>query len=302
MAALLIACSACSRKPPAPVAALSPAAEATVPELAGASPASDASAVAPSAPVDAATAPSDPPPASATLVAAARPPASDLPDPLQPLNRQLFRADRAMTALVDKTPMKRVAGHAPAPARSGLANFLQNLDEPQAAANHLLQRRPGGALKAAARFVINSTVGVAGLFDVAKKLGLQPSGASFSQTLASYGIKPGAYLYLPLNGPTSVRDVVGAVVDGYAWPVSWLKLGRLPLQAMNIARTGLERRQRDQAPSTALAAAKPAPRDSYLAVRTAYQDQLRAAAPARRAMSVSPSPSAPQTTLVAANP
>lgn len=270
-AACLLACAACSRKPP-PVAVVSPAQEAAVPELAGAPPASDAEANTPSA--DKAAEASAP--AAATRVSGEAHPG--LPDPLQPINRQLFKADRAMSGLAERTHLASAVRHTPGPARRGLSNLIANLNEPQAAANHLLQRRPGRTFRDAARFVINSTAGIGGLFDVAKKLGLRRDAASFGQTLASYGVKPGPYLYLPITGPTSVRDVVGTFVDGYFWPVHWLSLGAAPQQALSVARAGLQHVQPNDAPAqTQLASAKASPGpgppkpDAYVAIRTAYE-------------------------------
>jgi ABC-type transporter lipoprotein component MlaA len=189
-----------------------------------------------------------------------------------------------------------------------VSNVIQNLDEPQWAANHLLQRRPGGALKAAARFVINSTVGVAGLFDVANKVGLKRQKADFGQTLASYGVKSGPYIYVPLAGPSSLRDVFGTVVDGYFWPVHWLSLGAWQQQAVEVAHSSLEHVRppgQGVAAPTQMAAARPA--DAYLAVRTAYQASLPQntfASPARQLAAVQRKPKAspPQTTQIAANP
>jgi phospholipid-binding lipoprotein MlaA len=309
----LLALTACSRTPPAQVAQTPPApvAPPSTPELAGGPPPSETPAVSepaqasPAAVADAA--PDQPGPAALTEPAAAdRPASSQVSDPLQPINRQLFKADRAVSGLVEKTHVTRAASLAPAPARNGVANVIQNLDEPTAVANNLLQRSPRRALRAAARFLVNSTVGVAGLFDVASRLGLKRADANFSQTLASYGVKPGPYLYLPVRGPSSVRDVVGAFVDGYFWPVSWLKLGMLKQQAVNVARAGLERPPpRPVAPPPSqLATAKPA--DDYVAVRTAYQQTLPAGPPARPVPvpvpASRPAPAAPMTTIVASNP
>jgi phospholipid-binding lipoprotein MlaA len=308
----LLALTACSRTPPAQVAQTPPApvAQPSTPELAGGPPPADAPASSDQGPVAVADATPD----KASLPALAEPAAADAPsapevsDPLQPINRQLFKADRAVSGLVEKTHVARAASLAPAPARNGVANVIQNLDEPTAVANNLLQRSPRRALRAAARFLVNSTVGVAGLFDVASRLGLKRADADFSQTLASYGVKPGPYLYLPVRGPSSVRDVVGAFVDGYFWPVSWLKLGMLKQQAVNVARAGLRRSppQPGDLPPSQLAAAKPAaaPADAYVAVRTAYQQTLPAGPPARPVPvpAPRPAPAAPMTTIVASNP
>lgn len=215
----------------------------------------------------------------------------------------MFQVDHTVTGLVDKTPVLRRVSRKPPHVPGAIANAVRNLDEPQATANHLLQRRPANALREAARFVINSTLGVGGLFDVAKKMGLRRVDADFGQTLASYGVKPGAYIYLPIAGPSSVRDVVGQVVDGYFWPVSWLRIGQLPLQAANAARAGLEHTgPGPQSPPSALAAAKPAPKDAYIAARLAYQETLAPPASTKRVRAVRRLSALATTTVVAANP
>jgi len=104
---------------------------------------------------------------------------------------------------------------APKPLRQGVHNALNNLSEPINFVNSLLQFKIGRAVKSLGRFGINSTIGVAGLIDVAKrkpfKLPYQRNG--FANTMGFYGIGAGPYMYLPLIGPTSTRDLVGRVLD-----------------------------------------------------------------------------------------
>jgi phospholipid-binding lipoprotein MlaA len=331
---MLSALAACSEQPPAPtvaVAAASPAAPIAVPDLAGGplvtAGADDfTDAPASSAPVAIARIEPEAPPAAAPAAAPAAELADastpGLPDPLQPINRQLFKVNNAVERVVDKIPVGKAARVVPAPAVKGVVNLIQNLDEPQAFANNLLQLHPGVALESAARFVINSTVGIAGLFDVAKKVGLQHSGADFGQTLASYGVKPGPYLYVPFLGPSSVRQVVGDFVDGYFWPVHWVSMGLWQGQAVGVARAGFEQIKPppEKSPLPAeveFAAASTAPArpvsarvaspDPYLAARAAY---LASLPPTARPILVlhhkpaaSPPPSAPlPATVLAANP
>lgn len=110
----------------------------------------------------------------------------------------------------------------PKPVRHGLRNFLRNLTEPIVALNFLLQLKPGKAAETVGRFAINTTLGLGGLFDVAKrdpfKLPYRRNG--FANTLGYYGVEPGAYLFLPLVGPTTVRDLAGGVVDGLVLPTA----------------------------------------------------------------------------------
>ena len=123
--------------------------------------------------------------------------------------------DRAAIAPVIHAYVKVV----PTPVRTGLDNAISNLAEPRTVANDILQGRFKPAGRATARFVINSTVGIAGLVDVAGKAGIERQEADFGQTLGRYGVKSGPYIFVPLAGPTSLRDGVGRLVDIFADPL-----------------------------------------------------------------------------------
>ena len=166
--------------------------------------------------------PGDPPAAPAqddAIVVTARPD-SEPGDPMLQLNAQSFE----MVQDVDEALVGPVAlayrDAIPKPIRHGLRNFLRNLTEPIVALNFMLQLKPGKAAETVGRFAINTTIGVGGLFDVAKrdpfKLPYRRNG--FANTLGYYGVKPGAYLFLPLIGPTTVRDLVGGTIDGLLLP------------------------------------------------------------------------------------
>lgn len=136
-------------------------------------------------------------------------------DPLKQANEVSFEVVQAADkAIVGPAAMAYKEG-LPKPIRKGLHNFLYNIGEPVVAVNFLLQLKPGKAIETVGRFVINSTIGVAGLFDVAKKkpFKLPHRVNGFAYTMGYYGIKPGAYLYLPLIGPTTIRDLSGRLMD-----------------------------------------------------------------------------------------
>jgi ABC-type transporter lipoprotein component MlaA len=148
-------------------------------------------------------------------------------DPLEDVNAKSFEATRVVDEAVIG-PVARAYGHAvPRPIRSGLRNFLHNLHEPVVALNFLLQLKPGKAVETVGRFAINSTIGGAGLFDVAKRrpFNLPRRANGFADTLGYYGVKPGPYLFLPLIGPTTPRDLLGLVVDRMVVPMA---VGKLP--------------------------------------------------------------------------
>lgn len=145
----------------------------------------------------------------------------DIPgDPLANLNAQTFE----VTEKVDEAFVEPLAtGYekaVPRPVRKGLFNFFSNLREPVVFLNFLLQGKPGKAAETLGRFAINSTVGIGGLVDVAKKepFNLPRRRNGFANTLAVYGVKEGAFLVVPLVGPTTVRDLVGTLVDNAVVP------------------------------------------------------------------------------------
>ena len=113
----------------------------------------------------------------------------------------------------------------PRPIRSGLRNFLKNLSEPIAVLNFLLQLKPDKAAETVGRLAINTTLGVAGLIDVAKRkpFNLPYRRNGFANTLGYYGVKPGPYFYLPLVGSTTLRDFIGNQLDMLLLPTA---LGR----------------------------------------------------------------------------
>lgn len=136
-------------------------------------------------------------------------------DPLESANRKSFEAVQAVDSAVIAPVAQGYKKGLPKPVRKGLRNVLNNLNEPINFLNFLLQLKPGKAVKSLGRFTINSTIGVGGVMDVAKKkpfnIPHHPNG--FGNTLAYYGVGPGPYLFLPLIGSTNVRDLVGRVGD-----------------------------------------------------------------------------------------
>ncbi|WP_169829203.1 VacJ family lipoprotein [Tsuneonella mangrovi] len=143
-------------------------------------------------------------------------------DPLEAVNIKSFQAVQAVDGAV-VAPIAHVYAHdIPGPMRDGLHNALVNLREPVVAVNFLLQHRIGKALGTVARFAINSTVGLVGLVDVAKRkpFHLPHRNNGFADTMGFYGVKPGAYFYLPLIGSTTVRDLAGYILDKAALPLA----------------------------------------------------------------------------------
>jgi phospholipid-binding lipoprotein MlaA len=143
-------------------------------------------------------------------------------DPLGKLNAKTFAATQAVDEAVVGPIALGYKNALPAPVRSGFRNFLNNLHEPDVFFNFLLQLKPGKAAETFGRFAANSTIGVAGLFDVAKRppFNLPRRANGFADSLGYYGVKTGPFLFLPLVGPTTPRDLAGLILDRLLLPVA----------------------------------------------------------------------------------
>lgn len=136
-------------------------------------------------------------------------------DPVEQFNAESYRLTQAVdSALVEPVAYAYRDG-LPEPIRDGLGNVVRNLGEPSNALNFLLQGKVGKAFETLGRLAVNSTLGLGGLFDVAGKsrMNLPYRRNGFANTLGYYGVGPGAYLYLPVTGATSVRDLAGSTLD-----------------------------------------------------------------------------------------
>lgn len=144
------------------------------------------------------------------------------PDPLEPVNRPLFTFNRTLDRFLFDPVARGYAWLVPEPGRIIVRNFFSNLNLPVVLVNEALQVRPGDAGETGARFLVNSTLGIAGLFDPAGRFGFDEHHADFGQTLGMAGIGPGPYLILPVFGPSSFRDGLGTLVDGAFRLDTWL--------------------------------------------------------------------------------
>ena len=143
-------------------------------------------------------------------------------DPWQSFNEHMFSFNHdVLDGYLVKPAAEGWAKICPDTARRSFARLINNLDMPRRLVNNLLEGRPLGAGRELARFAVNSTVGVAGLIDVASLMHIEPSEADFGETLAMYGVGTGPYLVLPTMPPLTVRDAIGRGVDGALDPVSY---------------------------------------------------------------------------------
>jgi phospholipid-binding lipoprotein MlaA len=134
-------------------------------------------------------------------------------DPLEPLNRKTFAFNQGVDRYFLKPIAKAYVRVIPAGGRDGVSNFIANLHEPVVLVNNILQFKFKRAGTTAGRFVLNSTLGVAGIVDFAGKHGLKRQFGDFGQTLFVWGVHEGPYLVIPIFGPTSPRDGIGDGVD-----------------------------------------------------------------------------------------
>ena len=144
-------------------------------------------------------------------------------DPYEHTNRAVFKVNNALDNAFTK-PVAKFYNHAvPALVRDSIHNALINLNKPAMFGNDVLQGEGTRAGQTLARFTLNSTLGVAGLFDVATKLGIPDHSEDFGQTLGVWGVSEGPYLVVPLMGPSSPRDLTGNVVDIFMDPLTYVK-------------------------------------------------------------------------------
>lgn len=162
-------------------------------------------------------------------------------DPLESINRPIWNFNYdILDPYVIRPATVGYMTVVPKPARSGLANMADNLTEPASFVNSILQWKPDRAAISAGRFLVNSTIGVLGLFDVATRIGLEAQNEDFDQTLAVWGLGDGGYLMLPAMGPTTTRGLVGGVADNLYFPMVLLNT---PLSVASFVVRGLDGRE-----------------------------------------------------------
>ena len=144
------------------------------------------------------------------------------PDPLEESNRSVFAFNRQADKWVLDPVTEAYRWAVPRPARDAFARMFTNLGSTKTLVNDFLQLEWKDAAVTTGRLVVNTTVGVVGLFDVAQKMGLEAHESDFGQSLALAGTPSGPYLVLPILGPANARDGVGTVVDGFFQPTYYI--------------------------------------------------------------------------------
>lgn len=203
------------------------------------------------------------------VVGCAHSPAEDPWDPLEPLNRKVYRFNETFDRYAARPVARAYRDYTPLPLRRGIGNFFDNARYPVTVANTYLQGKFMLGTSDAARFLVNTTAGCVGFFDVATPLGLEKHGEDFGQTLGVLGLGQGVYLMLPFIGPSSGRDIIGTGVDQFADPLNLIDdtTTRLMVEAVYLIDLRASFLGFDRSVRRAF--------DPYIFVRTAYLENRR---------------------------
>ena len=191
-------------------------------------------------------------------------------DPLEPLNRAVFRFNDAVDGAVIKPVAKGYRSVVPGILRTGISNFFSNLEDVWISVNDVLQGKFQRGFEDFTRVLFNSTFGIAGVFDFASDLGLQKHNEDFGQTLGWWGVGSGAYLVLPILGPSTVRDGFGLLLDTRADLV--FQIDGVPVHNTLYATRGISNRANLLDASSVI---EQAALDKYTFVREAWLQRRR---------------------------
>jgi len=198
---------------------------------------------------------------------------TDPADPWEPANRKFYAVHQVIDHWV-LAPAAHAYAHLPKPLRKSMHNFSTNLSEPGVMVNDLLQGHVGTAASTLGRFAINTTVGVGGVFDVAKRGRIPHHDNGFGTTLGRWGAKPGPYMFVPVLGPTDVRDALGGIVNIFLSPYYYLDYsGRTQVSVITTVSGGMEKRLDAQ---QALDTIRETSTDPYATLRSYFQQNREA--------------------------
>lgn len=144
-------------------------------------------------------------------------------DPFEPMNRAMYSFHEVVDGNLIKPIAETYVKTAPEPVRTGVSNFFGNIDDLFTGINNALQGRKERAGDDFGRVLLNSTFGIVGIFDLASTMGIAKDKNDFGITFGKWGAPAGPYLFIPLFGPTTVRDGTGALVRIYASPIGYLR-------------------------------------------------------------------------------
>ena len=193
-----------------------------------------------------------------------------LNDPLEAANREIYAfntgARHVLSPVVEQ-------GAVLGPLWLGVHNVLVNLREPLVFSNDLAQGRDCAAGASLRRFMVNSTLGIGGIFDVGKKFGIEAHENDFGQTLAVWGLPPGPFLMLPVLGPSDMRGTTGMAVEYFADPVD-IGVRSASIVAATWPVTGIDVADREINAASDLDRLERSSLDGYAALRSAYRQDL----------------------------
>lgn len=192
-------------------------------------------------------------------------------DPLEPTNRVFYKINNGIDTVFLRPVAQAYRAVVPEPVRTGIHNVLDNMGAPVRATNDALQGKPRRTGDTTMRFFINSTAGVGGIFDVAKKLGYPPHDTDFALTLANWDVPEGPYLYLPVLGPSSPRDATGFAADMALDPFTWIGQGTTAHTIGSWSRTGMNALDQRTAFLDAIDNVKKTALDPYATFRSLYR-------------------------------
>jgi phospholipid-binding lipoprotein MlaA len=141
-------------------------------------------------------------------------------DPMENFNRSMYKVHDGIDTVVMKPLATGYAAVLPDPIQTGVTNFFSNIADLPIALNNLLQGKPDEAIGDLGRFLINSTVGVFGILDIATPAGIEKNTEDVGQTLGRWGVDSGAYVFIPVFGPRTVRDTAGLALDLMIDPIT----------------------------------------------------------------------------------
>jgi phospholipid-binding lipoprotein MlaA len=197
----------------------------------------------------------------------------EIKDPWEGMNRGIFWFNDQLDVYLLEPVARGYDWAMPERAKKGVVNFFENLSYPSYLVSDVVQGKMDQVGLHTGRFLINTTIGIGGLIDVAKEFGLEKHSEDFGIALAYHGVPAGPYLVLPLYGPSNVRDAVGLAVDSFLDPIAWLSFTGMKSSTRAVIQGGLVglRIVRTRAGLIqAIETAKESSLDYYLFMQSAY--------------------------------